>query len=93
MIGAVLGVFSGLVFGLISDWGMAIKVTAGIGGISWLLAGVLSGSFISGDRTRANQSIETSEDKSFRNKYSSVLFVFGLPFLITALIMYLIWGI
>ncbi|WP_188016948.1 DUF5316 domain-containing protein [Paenibacillus antarcticus] len=62
---------------------MAIKVTGGIGVISILLAGILSGLFISEDRMRAN--FETTEDRKFRNKYSSVLFLFGLPFLITAI--------
>lgn len=68
---------------------MTIKVTVGVGVISWLLAGILSGAFISGDRTRANNSIETTEDKRIRNKYSSELFLFGLPFLITALVIFL----
>ncbi|MNO05043.1 hypothetical protein D3C81_2262740 [compost metagenome] len=69
---------------------MAMKLTGGVGLGSWLLAGILSGAFISGDRTRANNSIESAEDKKFRNKYSIILFIFGLPFLIIALIIYMI---
>lgn len=88
--GTIVCVGTALFFGFISNWGMAIKVTGGVGAISWLLAGIFSGAFISGDRTRANNSIETTEDKKFRNKYSLIFFVFGLPFLITGLIIYLI---
>ncbi|MMZ67444.1 hypothetical protein D1872_300290 [compost metagenome] len=67
-----------------------MKFIGGVGFGSWLFAGVLSEAFISGDRTRANNSIESSDDKKFRNKYSIMLFMFGLPFLIIALIIYLI---
>ncbi|MNZ99042.1 hypothetical protein D3C78_1183520 [compost metagenome] len=67
-----------------------MKLTGGVGLGSWLLAGILSGAFISGDRTRANNSIESAEDKKFRNKYSIILFIFGLPFLIVAMTVYLI---
>ncbi|WP_435925785.1 DUF5316 domain-containing protein [Paenibacillus sp. DYY-L-2] len=71
------------------DWGFALKVTGGAGVVLWILSGILSGAFISGDRTRANENIETDEDRTFRNKHSSILFLFGLPFLIIALIIYL----
>lgn len=69
---------------------MVMKITGGIGVVAWLLAGILSGAFISGDRTRANESIETADDKKFRSKFSSVLFLTGLPFLIVALLIYLL---
>lgn len=84
-----MGIITALTSGLLSHWETAIKITGGIGVISWLLAGILSGAFISGDRTRANESIETAEDKRFRSKFSSVLFLFGLPFLTVALLIYL----
>ncbi|MNI41526.1 hypothetical protein D3C73_957820 [compost metagenome] len=90
IIGIVLGVCSALFFGLFINWDMAMKLTGGVGLGSWLLAGILSGAFISGDRTRANNSIESAEDKKFRNKYSIILFIFGLPFLIVAMTVYLI---
>lgn len=90
IIGTTLAVIIAIVLGLFSDWELAIKVTGGIGVSSLLLSGILTGSFISGDRARANMSIETTEDRKFRNKYSSLLFLFGLPFLITAIIIILI---
>ncbi|MNJ64580.1 hypothetical protein D3C77_605390 [compost metagenome] len=66
-----------------------MKVTGGVGIGSWLLAGILSRAFVSGDRTRANNSIESAEVKKIRNKYSIILFIFGLPLLIIALIIHM----
>lgn len=88
IIGAILSLIVALLLGVLSNWGMALKVTSGVGVISWVLAGILSGSFISGDRMRANNSIESIEDKKSRNKFTSILFIFGLPFLIAALLIY-----
>ncbi len=88
--GTVLGLITALAVGLLGNWEVAIQTTGGIGVVSWLLAGILSGAFISCDRTRANESIETADDKRFRIKFSSLLFLLGLPFLVTALFMYLI---
>jgi len=90
IIGTTIGVIIALFLGLVSDWGLAIKVTGGIGVISLVLAGILSGFFMIGERTRANHSFETTADRELRSKYSSVLFLFGLPFLITAIIINLI---
>ncbi|MEC0091975.1 DUF5316 family protein [Paenibacillus macquariensis] len=91
IIGTTIGVIIALFLGLVSDWELAIKVTGGIGVISLLLAGVLSGFFMIGDRTRAaNHSFETTADRELRSKYSSVLFLFGLPFIITAILINLI---
>lgn len=92
IIGLILGICSAVLVGLFGSWMVAMKIVGGVGIGSWLLAGVFSGAFISGDRTRANQHIESSEDRKLRNKYSSILFLFGLPFLIIALIIFLLSG-
>lgn len=44
-----------------------MQITGGIGIGSWLVAGVFSGAFISGDTARANN-IESTEEKKIRNK-------------------------
>jgi hypothetical protein len=79
-----------LLLTLISTLEMVMKITGGVGTISWVLAGILSGAFISGDRTRANNNIETTEDNKSRNKFTSIFFIIGIPYLITALIIYFI---
>ncbi|RCX21445.1 hypothetical protein DFP94_102198 [Fontibacillus phaseoli] len=88
-IGIVTCIIAAIFISLLSNGETAIKITGGAGLVSWLLAGLLSGAFISGDRTRANESIETEGDKRFRSKYSSLFFIFGLPWLATALVLYL----
>jgi hypothetical protein len=90
IIGTIVNVVIALLLALISTWEMAMKVTGGVGAISWVLAGILSGAFISGDRMRANNNIETPEDNKSRNNLTSVFFIFGIPFLVTALIIFLI---
>ncbi|MNN61461.1 hypothetical protein D3C81_1766960 [compost metagenome] len=77
-------------FMIISSWENALKWTSGVGVFSLLLAGVFSGAIISGDRIRANNSIETPEDNKTRQKYSTVLFLAGVPFLLTSLVIYMV---
>jgi hypothetical protein len=54
--GTIVNVVIVLLFGFINSWEMAMKVTGGVGAISWAIAGILSGAFISGDRMRAIKS-------------------------------------
>jgi len=89
IISIFLSVSLTLLVGLLIDWEVAVEIIGGIGILSWLIAGIFSGAFISGDRTRAINSMETAEDKKDRTKYSLVLFLFGLPFLLSALIVYM----
>ncbi|WP_334073093.1 DUF5316 domain-containing protein [Paenibacillus sp. A14] len=86
------GFLIALGFGILDSWSMSLKVTGGIGIGAWLVAGIFTGSYINGDRSRANESIETPEDRAFRNKAAKVLFLFGIPFLIIALVTYLLTG-
>lgn len=85
-----ISIIIALYFFSINNWRQAFEIELTIGLISWLLAGLFSGFFISGDRTRANNSIETSEDRKTRKKYSNYLFFLGLPFLLISLIIYLL---
>lgn len=90
IIGTTVGASIALCLGLLSGWGLAINVTGGIGIVLLLLAGILTGAFISGDRARANYMVESKENKDFKKKYSAVLFLCGLPFLIIALVIYVL---
>lgn len=58
------------------------------GAVPILISGVLSGSFISGDRVRGNYT--TSQDFSKRTKLSSVFFLFGLPCFLAGIAIYYI---
>lgn len=95
LLAAAFGFLIALGFGILDSWSMSLKVTGGIGIGAWLVAGIFTGSYISGDRSRANESFETAEDRTFRNKAANLLFLSGIPFLAIALVLYLItdsWG-
>jgi hypothetical protein len=81
-IGITLSAVIALLLGFMYSWQIAMKITGGVGAISWVIAGVFSGAFISGDRMRANDNIETMEDNKSRNKLTSIFFIFGIPHLI-----------
>ncbi|MCH1625856.1 DUF5316 domain-containing protein [Fredinandcohnia sp. SECRCQ15] len=64
------------------------SVISGISGIVFLLiAGILSGSFISGDRIRANFATETKSDRLMRNRWLFIFSLIGAPNLIVALLL------
>lgn len=69
---------------------MAIEVTGVIGGGSMLLAGIFSGAFISRHQAIDIVSTETAEDKKSRDSISTILVIFGLPFIAIALVIYLV---
>ena len=68
------------------NWTMFVMLSLVIGGLALLLAGVLSGALVSGDRGRANYSGE--EDYRRRQKWAFNLFLFGLPSIIGTALAY-----
>ncbi|GIP56700.1 DUF5316 domain-containing protein [Paenibacillus sp. FSL W8-0186] len=90
MTGIIVSVVLSLFIGFLWEWQQAINITGGVGVIMLLLAGVLNGTFVSGVQMRANREIETAEDKESRNKFSSMFFLWGLPFFLTAIALFLI---
>lgn len=68
----------------------ALNVTFITGVVIWIISGLLTGSFISGDRSRANYHQENEEDRTSRVKQSQFLFLFGLPFIVIGIAVYLI---
>lgn len=71
------------------SWDTAMKLVGSVGVIAWLSAGVLSGAFISGDRSRANRNSETDEDWKWRVRASTRLFVFGFPSIAASILIYI----
>lgn len=75
---------------LTKDIDTALNVTFITGVVIWIISGLLTGSFVSGDRFRANYHQETEEDRTSRVKQSQFLFLFGLPFIVMGIAAYLI---
>ncbi|MGP4082925.1 DUF5316 domain-containing protein [Pseudalkalibacillus sp. R45] len=64
-----------------------ITVSGGVGLISLIIAGLLSGVFISGDKIRANTAIEDSKERKKRNKGMFVFTLFGAPNFIVGILL------
>jgi high-affinity Fe2+/Pb2+ permease len=85
-----LGILSGFVLflgGFFTGLEAFTFITGGIGLISLLIAGVFSGVFISGDKIRANTSIENSQERKKRTKNMYAFALFGVPNFIAAIIL------
>lgn len=64
-------------------------ITGVIGVIAWFLAGGLTGSLGSGDKTRMLYDSDSPEDRDRRQRWSWSLFLVGLPNMIAAIILFL----
>lgn len=82
---AIISVLTGLV---LRDWSITTKICGYIGLGCLLFAGLFEGSFVSGDRIRANYSSETEDDRNQRRNISSSLFVVSIPNVLAAVLVY-----
>lgn len=88
--GLIASVLAFSIMIITKDIDTALNVTFIAGVVIWIISGLLTGAFISGDRSRANFHQETEEDRASRVKQSQFLFLFGLPFIVIGIAVYLI---
>ncbi len=71
-------------------WGIdkAYVLTGTIGFIFIGISMLMSGSFVSGDRMRANFATESAEDRKERNRITLNSMLLGLPSVLTAVLLY-----
>lgn len=71
-------------------WGIdkAYLLTGSIGFIFIGISMVMSGSFVSGDRMRANFATESAEDRNQRNRITLYSLLLGFPSVLTAILLY-----
>lgn len=78
-----------IIFGLVmKDLQLAMNITSWIGIILLVVAMLLSGVFVSGDRMRANQAAETTERRKERNKTTFNALLMAIPNFATAIALY-----
>ncbi|MBH9968509.1 DUF5316 family protein [[Bacillus] enclensis] len=85
-----IGILSGFILflcGFITGLEAFTLISGGIGLISLLISALLSGVFISGDKIRANTSIENSQERKERTKKTYAFALFGAPNFIAAIIL------
>ncbi|MFD1673693.1 DUF5316 family protein [Alicyclobacillus fodiniaquatilis] len=58
-------------------------------GIPLLISAILVGTFVSGDRTRANSYNEHSEDRNLRLTWALALLIFAIPSIMLFILTYL----
>ena len=81
-----------IIFLLIHSTNLAFEVPGIIGIICLMAAGISSGAFVSGDRTRENYFMESPENRKQRNTITTTLVLFGSPNFIVAICVYLLFG-
>jgi hypothetical protein len=68
-----------IIIGLVlNDWMKTVYVSGLMGIIFFCIAGLLNGAFASGDRIRANTSIESTADRIQKSKITSFMVAVGL---------------
>lgn len=83
----VLLAFVLFICGYFSSLELFTLVSGGIGLVSLLISGLLSGVFISGDKIRANDTIEISEERKKRTRSMYGFGLFGAPNFIVAILL------
>ena len=71
---------------LTNNWSLIVNISGGLGTITIFLAAIASGSLGSGDRIRANNSMENDDDRKTRVKWMINLVLFALPNVVGAVI-------
>jgi hypothetical protein len=90
----IIGILSGCILficGLLTGLEAFTLISGGVGLISLLISGLFSGVFISGDKIRANTSIENSQERKKRTKKMYAFALFGTPNFIVAIILTLLF--
>lgn len=87
-LGSVVFVVTALASYMFGDRSMTIKIPGVVGLVSLFLAGVFSGGLAGGSQIRANYATETRGDREQRQNWSLSLFLFSLPNLAGAVLVY-----
>ena len=85
--GLIIMLVSVLMGVILNDWALTAKISGAIGLICIGVAGIADGSFVSGDRYRANASLDTEEDRTRKNKISVFAILIALPNIIVTVIL------
>ncbi|WP_139207368.1 DUF5316 family protein [Halobacillus dabanensis] len=71
---------SSVFYGLFTeDWELAVKVLAISALLPLLIAGIMTGALVDGDRSRANAYTEVKEGKDRKNRWLAGLLFMSLP--------------
>jgi len=86
LIGSVVTIIGCLIGFFLNDWNVTLKITGFVVVGSFLISGTLNGTFISGDRYRANYQNETKVDRDRKMKIIKYLLFLSIPNVIASII-------
>lgn len=75
---------------ILNNWMLTIQISGIIGLVCFVIAGILNGTFISGDRLRSNYSTDKKEDRIRRSKITNFVLIVGSPNFILAVVLSLL---
>lgn len=86
--GTILSIIGVSISMLLWGMGRAYFISGIIGCVLIVIAMIMSGSMVSGDRMRANIATETREHRNERNKFTANSFLMAVPNILISLILY-----
>ena len=87
-IGLVIGIIALLTGFILGNYNITIKITGFVIVVTIAISGILNGSFVSGDRYRANFLSETKEDRDKKMEIIKFLLVLSAPNIVIFIILF-----
>ena len=88
LIGIVIAIVANLIGFLLNDYNITLKITGFVVGGSFLISGILNGTFISGDRYRANLISETKDERDKKMKIIKYAVFVSIPNIIIFIVIF-----
>jgi hypothetical protein len=86
IIGLVFAIIANLIGFLLNDYTITLKITGVIVGGAFIVAGILNGTFVSGDMYRNNFLNETEEDRNNKMRIIKYALVLSIPSILSIII-------
>lgn len=77
--GVIIAIVAHLIGFVLNDYNLTLKITGFVVISSFIISGILNGTFISGDRYRANLLSETKGDRDKKMKIIKYLLFISIP--------------
>lgn len=88
LIGLAIAIIANLIGFLLNDYNITFKITGFVVAGSFLISGILNGTFISGDRYRANLVGETKDDRDKKMKIIKYAVFVSIPNVIIFIVLF-----
>jgi hypothetical protein len=87
IIGLVFAIIANLIGFFLNDYTITLKIAGVIVAGAFIIAGILNGTFVSGDMYRNNFLSETEEDRNNKMKIIKCMLVLSIPNLLSIIIL------